>query len=481
MPAEPHLSANGVEPRWRIWLRSLTFRVVALSSIWAIIALVIISTVIVALFRQASERGFEGVLSAHLFNLIGSVGIEDDESQISGSPNLGDLRFARPGSGWYWSVEPVSKGMGEPVRSLSMTESVPSPPSSQVPFNSDFQRSYEVKDSSGQMLEVLESELVLGQGDKVARFRVMGNRTELEAEIAQFARRLYSYLAIFGISMIVINVGAIIYGLRPLGLVRRALADIRAGGAQQLEGPFPPEIAPLAHETNALIASNRRVLERSRTQVGNLAHSLKTPLAVLMNESRAIGGEKGDLIANQAAGMRRQVDHYLQRARVAAQRDNLAFRTPVNAPLRRMARALEKLNPGTRIGLDIPDEEIIFAGEQGDLEEIVGNLLENAMKWTHASVAMSLARVAEKDAWRTMFEIVIEDDGPGIPEDKAREAVKRGRRLDESKPGTGLGLSIVADLADDYGGYLTLGRSRLGGLKAVVRLSSGRQSGAHPD
>src|SRR5690606_7671307 len=170
----------------------------------------------------------------------------------------------------------------------------------------------------------------------IARFRVTGNLSDLDAEISQFARRLYAYLAIFGVGMIAINAAVILLGLRPLGRVRDALSEIRAGTAQRLDGQFPTEIALLADETNALIDSNRTVLERSRTQVGNLAHSLKTPLAVLMNEGRAAGGERGRLIADNAAAMQRQVEHYLQRARVAAQRDNLAFRTSVNASMKRL-------------------------------------------------------------------------------------------------------------------------------------------------
>jgi signal transduction histidine kinase len=245
---------------------------------------------------------------------------------------------------------------------------------------------------------------------------------------------------------------------------------VREGTAQRLDGRFPAEIEPLANETNALIENNRRIVERSRTQVGNLAHSLKTPLAVLINEGRALGGAKGQLIAEQAASMQKQVDHYLQRARVAAQRDSVVFRTPVSPLVERMVRVLRKLNPQTNLTLSLPPAEIIFAGEREDLEELLGNLLENAMKWARAAVTVSVGLVAGEDA--RLFEIVIEDDGPGIPEDRAREALKRGRRLDETKPGTGLGLAIVADLVNEYGGSLALERSGMGGLKAVVRLRS---------
>ncbi|HEY6633664.1 MAG TPA: ATP-binding protein [Rhizobiaceae bacterium] len=451
--------------------RSLAFRVIAFSTGWAILALIVISTVISALYRQASERGFDSLLSAHLFNLIGSVGV-NPQGQLTGSPNLGDLRFSEPNSGWYYSVEPVSDGLTGEIRSTSMTHAIPSPPVSEVPFNAQFQRSYLADGLAGEDLIVIESEFVLDAENRIARFRVMGNRTELEEEIAGFDRRLFTYLLLFGIGMIAINAMAILLGLRPLSRVRNALAAVREGQAQRLDGRFPAEIEPLASETNALIENNRRIVERSRTQVGNLAHSLKTPLAVLINEGRALGGAKGALISEQAQGMREQVDHYLTRARVAAQRDSVVYRTPVTPLLERLVRVIEKLG-GKKVSLTRPAGEIVFAGEREDLEEIVGNLLENAMKWAKSRIAVAAHELpATAGETQRRFVIVIEDDGPGIPEDRAREALKRGKRLDETKPGTGLGLAIVSELVGEYGGKLSLERSDLGGLKAVVELRS---------
>ena len=270
--------------------------------------------------------------------------------------------------------------------------------------------------------------------------------------------------------MIAINAIAILLGLQPLGRVRNALAMVREGTAQRLTGRFPAEIQPLANETNALIENNRRIVERSRTQVGNLAHSLKTPLAVMLNEGRAMGGPKGQLISDHAAAMQKQIDHYLQRARVAAQRESVVYRTPVAPLLQRMVRVMDKLSRGTSISLALPAGEVMFAGEREDLEEIVGNLLENAMKWARGEVRVSVETLPSIGEEPPRFAILIEDDGPGIPEDKAREALKRGSRLDETKPGTGLGLAIVADLVKEYGGRLLLERSSLGGLKAVVEL-----------
>ncbi|MDZ5698355.1 ATP-binding protein [Chelativorans sp. M5D2P16] len=449
----------------------LTFRVVAFSTIWAVIALVVIATVISTLFRQVSNRGFEEVLSAHLFNLIASVSASD-AGRLEGSPNLGDLRFSEPESGWYWAVEPASDSLHNPLRSASLTRTISSPSTAAVPFNREYQRTYLARGPGGETIQVLEAEIVLGEDERIARFRVMGNHSELEDEIANFTRRLFTYLALFGLGTVAINAFAILLALRPLRSIRLALADIRAGTAERLSGPFPGEIVPLAEETNALIESNRRIIERSRKQVGNLAHSLKTPLAVLMNEGRAMEGQRGALISAQASAMRQQIDYYLQRARAAAQRNSLALRSPVNETLERMARVAGKLNPEKRLELRLPPENVVFAGEREDLEEMTGNLLENAMKWAESRVALILEAPPEDTVDRRSFAILIEDDGPGIPEDQARQALQRGRRLDESKPGSGLGLAIVADLVEEYGGTLKLDRSALGGLKVEVKLVS---------
>jgi len=448
--------------------RSLAFRVVAFSTVWAIVTLVVIYTLIAALYRETSERGFDSLLSAHLFNLIGSVGVSDS-GQLTGSPDLGDLRFSERDSGWYWAVEPVSEGLKGALRSSSMTRAIPSPDISEAPFNAAFRRSYMMEGLNGEELAVIESEFVLDAQNRVARFRVMGNLSELEQDIDIFEWRLFSYLALFGIGMIAINAVAILLGLRPLGQVSCALARVREGTAQRLDGRFPTEIEPLANETNALIENNRRVVERARTQVGNLAHSLKTPLAVMINEARALGGPRGQLMTDQAGAMQGQLEHYLQRARIAAQRDSVVYRTPVTAVLQRMVRVMQKLNDRVRIDFAPPATDAIFAGEREDLEEIVGNLLENAMKWAAGRVRVALEPPLPGTD-EAMLAIVIEDDGPGIPEDKAREALKRGRRLDETKPGTGLGLSIVAELVSEYGGTITLGRGAAGGLRATVRL-----------
>lgn len=450
--------------------RSVAFRVIAFSTVWAIITLVIIGTVISALYYRSSVRSFRTLLSAHLFNLVSSVSVSEDGT-LTGNPDLGDLRFSEPGSGWYWSVMPVSGGLHGDLHSSSLTGSIPGPRRA-TPFDTDFRRNYRVRGPGGDRLEVLESEVVLDTNNRVARFLVTGNRNELRAEIENFQHRVYLYLSLFGVGMILINAIAILLGLRPLDRVRQSLQRVREGSAHRLDGDFPAEIKPLAVETNALIDNSRRMIERSRLQVGNLAHSLKTPIAVLQNEGHAMGGKRGKLVIEQTAAMQQQVDHYLRRARIAAQRDSIVFRTPLLQPLQRLVRVMVKLNPDIRIELHAPENEVVFAGETEDFEEIVGNLLENAMKWARSEVSVSLRASDGADQDRTAM-LVIEDDGPGIPPERAAEALKRGKRLDETKPGSGLGLAIVSDLVDEYGGTLELDRAELGGLKVVVQLPAG--------
>ena len=444
-------------------LRSLSFRVVTFSTLWAVAALVVIATLISSLYRDAAERGFRDLLTAHLYSLVTTVGLSDDGA-LEGAPDLYDVKFAQPGSGWYWAVEPVSAGVTGAIRSPSMTAAIPAPSVAEVPFDSQFQRLYQVPGLTGERVDVLENDFILDPQNRIARFRVMGNRSELETQISDFETQLYSYLSVFGVSMIAVNALVILFGLRPLDRVRTALSQVREGTASRLDGTFPAEIEPLANETNALIENNRRIVERSRTQVGNLAHSLKTPVAVLLNEGRAMGGARGALIVEQASAMQQQVEHYLQRARIAAQRDSIVYRTPTREALQRLVRVFRKVDAAIELDVVEPGREVIFAGEREDFEEIAGNLLENAMKWAKSRARVGLAEEAG------LVLLTIEDDGPGIPQDKAREALARGKRLDESKPGTGLGLSIVNDLVREYGGALTLGRSQLGGLRVEVRL-----------
>jgi signal transduction histidine kinase len=323
---------------------------------------------------------------------------------------------------------------------------------------------------------VAETEVVLDGEGRAARFRVSGNLSVVEDDIRAFSRNLYIALAVFGVGSLVVNGLAILYGLRPLDAARRSLEKVRRGEAERLEGDFPREIMPLANDVNALIESNRRIVERARMQVGNLAHSLKTPIAVLLNEARMLDKVQSDLVRSQAEAMQAQVQSYLNRARIAAQRESLLARTEVEPVLERLVRVMRRLNPDKEFHLSVVPPGLALAMEQQDVEETIGNLLENAARFCKTGVWVTAIAgsgphgsdvEAVRRAWLAM---AVEDDGPGLEPDQIKEALKRGRRLDESKPGAGLGLSIVREIATEYQGQLHLGRGARGGLRVELLL-----------
>lgn len=449
---------------------SLTARVLLFASAWAVIALVVIGLVISKLYRTGGERAFDDLLRAHLNSVINAVTIGPEE-RLVGNPQLGDLVFDQPGSGWIWLVEPLGELKGPRLASISIGETkIASPSIEQLPFNERYQRSYPAMDAEGNSLQVIETEVELDSQGHAARFRVVGNRDVVEEDVADFSGNLYLILALFGLGSVLINALGILYGLRPLDQARKALGRIREGEAQQLDGAFPREIAPLAVEINALIEANRRVVDRARMQVGNLAHSLKTPIAVLINESRDMTPAHAKLVRNQAETMQAQVQTYLDRARIAAQRGSVLARTEASPVIERLVRVMAKLNRDLSFSSDIEPRNSALAMESQDLEEALGNLVENAAKFARNKVVVRVRRAPAADSQKPMYRIDVDDDGPGLDEAGMREAMKRGSRLDESKPGTGLGLSIVGEIAAEYGGGFELARAQTGGLSAQLTL-----------
>ncbi|MCY1322717.1 heavy metal sensor kinase [compost metagenome] len=455
-------------------IRSLTARVLAVSTVWAVVALVVIGVVISELYRQGSERGFKDLLRAQLFNVVNSISV-NEKTVLSGSPQLGDLRFSQPQTGWYWIVDPIGEFDTPPLISTSLGNGkLPIASVDEVPFDTGYVRFYTTKDPFGNEVEVSETEVVLDIQGHTARFRVAGNRDVLEADINRFTRNLTIALSIFGLGGLGMNALTILFGLRPLDQVRRSLEKIRTGESERLDGAFPREIQPLANEVNALIDSNRRIVERARMQVGNLAHSLKTPIAVLLNEARVLDASHGELVRNQVDAMQMQVQSYLSRARIAAQRESVLARTEAQPALERLVRVMRKLNPEKQVHLSINPPALVLAMELQDVEETVGNLLENAARHARGEVWLNVrpapVELHAKEPGRQWIVLDIDDDGPGLNPDQIALAMKRGKRLDESKPGTGLGLSIVSEIVREYQGTITLSRRDEGGLRAQLLL-----------
>lgn len=486
-------------PMLRQRLYSLTVRVLLYTTLWAVIGLVIIGVVISNLYKQGAERNLQDLLRTQLYSVVNSISINPQDKSLQGDPPMNDLAFQQPGSGWYWQAIPLGDYKTDKRESDNMAGiEVPTPPNTEIPFNARFERYYAARDSAGNDVRVSEAEISVEEdtGDDVSdltqdateavyrsvRFRMIGNHTVIDQDVAQFNRSLFFALALFGAGSLALNALVILLGLRPLDGVRRSLSDIRDGRAERLEGELPMEIQPLANEVNALIDSNRRVMERARMQVGNLAHSLKTPIAVLLNDADQMQVPHRDLVKSQAEIMRGQVQSYLNRARIAAQRDSILARTEAEPVLERLARVMRKLNPDTTFELSVKPQGLRLAMEAQDVEETIGNLVENAARFAKKKIVISAAPapsgvVGDDPMRKGWARIVIDDDGPGLDPDQIKEAMKRGRRLDESKPGTGLGLSIVSEIVSEYKGVLELSRAPSGGLRAELVLPAiGREN-----
>ena len=305
---------------------------------------------------------------------------------------------------------------------------------------------------------------------------VAGDAAEISGETHSFDQALIVTFSLLAAVLLLTTMFQVRFGLAPLNRITDSLAAIRAGKAERLAGEFPVEIAPLARETNALIDANKEIVERARTHVGNLAHALKTPLSVIVNEANA---HKRDAFAGkvleQAEIMRDQVARHLERARLAARLSVVGSETEVAPVVTALARTMEKIHRDKGIAVDVrADPEARFRGERPDLEEMIGNLVDNACKWASARVAIEVVRERPDPAREAqLVRIVVDDDGRGLSPSEREQAAMRGKRLDETKPGSGLGLSIVVELAALYGGELKLGTAPLGGLRAELVLPAG--------
>jgi len=453
-------------------LNSLSFRLFASAAGWTLIVLPIMAVILISLFRDAVERSFDARLNTYLTDLL-AESVDTASGGLVPPPDLGISEFNLPLSGWYWQISPIKRGLpsARPLyASTSLLAGVLQLPSRRlIPDATGLKRAY-VPGPKGQRLRIIERAVTVDS--KVYGFMVAGADSEIEREISDFQFMVIVALSVFGAGLVLATVFQVRFGLRPLRAIREGLLAIRSGQASRLEGDYPLEIEPLQDELNALLRSNNDVVERARTHVGNLAHALKTPLSVITNEARGKKTALAATVATQSDLMRTQISHHLDRARVAARAGVIGGLTDVRPIIDGLGRALMRIHDDKSIALDITcPKELKFQGEKQDFEEMVGNLLDNACKWAKDRVAVTVeSATSSADGKAAMIVIDVDDDGPGLSKAERTAAVKRGRRLDETKPGSGLGLSIVADLAHLYKGSFELDVSPLGGLRARLRL-----------
>jgi signal transduction histidine kinase len=281
---------------------------------------------------------------------------------------------------------------------------------------------------------------------------------------------LITSFAVLGVGLILLAALQTLYGLWPLRDVRREIANMRSGRQNRIdEGALPDEVMPMVKELNALIDHNEMQAEEARRHAGNLAHALKTPLTVVMNSAMAQAPDLSETVIREAATMRRQVDHHLARARAVGRRGHSHSRADIWPSLESVERAVGRLYAHVRLDMT-GEKELAVRVERQDLDEMLGNLIENAAKYGGGSVFVTVEDAGE------FAEILIEDDGPGIPENERVRIFDRGARLDTGKPGTGLGLAIVRDVAEIYNGSVALEESEdMGGLQVRLKLPKALQ------
>ena len=327
--------------------------------------------------------------------------------------------------------------------------------------------------ATGQQLRGLEQRITFKDIEGEYAFLVTGNYDELLQEVKAFTNALYASLGLLGAGLLGAIFLQVRYAMRPMKEMQQKLNDIRSGKIEMLHGNFPTEMQPVADEMNLLIQSNFEIIDRARMQVGNLAHALKTPISVLTNEARESPSGLAEKVKEQVNVMRDQVNLYLDRARRAARAQTIGAATEVEPVLQSLARTLQRINMDKGVVVTVACQPgLKFRGERQDLEEIVGNLMDNACKWSKGRVEARGSLLAQAgDDGRPGILIEVDDDGPGIPAEKRKIALKRGQRLDEAKPGSGLGLNIVTETAAMYGGKVELHQAEtLGGLRVKLYL-----------
>jgi signal transduction histidine kinase len=467
--------ASARPPRrdWGRWFgrpgRSLTRRLIWLASAWILLALVVAALFLTQAFQESALRRLGNVLSETIDEIVVAAARTPQGEAV---PQIQDARTLRLLSGKYWAI--VREG---PDGRLIMLER------SQSLWNADLDTpedlpqkldaafgdviSFDATGPKGEPLRAAASMKSIPRYDEPVIFLAALDRSNIDADTRQFATVTWIALLVMGFGLVSAVFIQVQVGLRPLYELRNEIADVRKGKAARIGRSYPVEIQPLAEQVNRLLDHNQEVVERQRTHVGNLAHALKTPISVMMAEAGTADGALPELVRRQTRVMQGQVDHHLRRARAAARAAHgLGEKTDVPEVLDELAVMIEQVFRDKAVEIDwrAPDG-LAFLGERQDLQEILGNLIENAAKFSRRRVRVS----AGPDGLGRLV-TVIEDDGPGLPEAARAEVLKRGARLDEDAPGSGLGLSIVDDLTRAYGGRLTLGDSDMGGLKVVLEL-----------
>ncbi|MCR2832926.1 sensor histidine kinase [Parerythrobacter lacustris] len=438
----------------------------AIATGWILVLLLAGGFALDRVLTNLVEQNFDDQLEYLLNAMLVTAEIGPDGEVYFNRP-IGEPRFLEPNSGLYFQISAPGKE-GYPSRSLwdEPLEVQPHIDSEPHFYNSD--------QFEGEPLRIVERSVILPDSETRWTFAVASAREELDFQLARIRSILLWSFAVLGLGLILMAALQSWYGLRPLRRIREAIQRIRTTGSNRVTDPLPLEVQPLVQELNMLLAHSEKQAEEARTHAGNLAHALKTPLTVLTNAATARDPKLASHVFRETKVMQRHVDHHLARARAVGRRATGLSRAGVWSSAESVLRAVTRIYERTRFDLD-GNRDAQVAIERQDLDEILGNLIENAAKYGGGSVFVTVDAQRDDPA---RCEIWIEDDGMGIPEDKREDIFARGARLDTGKPGTGLGLAIVRDVAEIYGGTVTLDESEdLGGLLVRLKLPRAASSG----
>lgn len=469
--AAPEAAAQAPAATRRERAASIATRLFGWAAIWTSAILLVGGWTLSSYYVRSVERSFDQRLHVYLKTIVG--GVADGTFAREDPGSFGEPRFELPLSGWYWQITRLDRDPPEATTSKSLfVEQLPRLAEPKPSGVAGAREGY-VVGPENQRLRLVERIIDLGQDGRYL-ISIGGASAEIEKDIADFNFALLVTFLLLGFGLLVATGLQVGFGLRPLSRIRAQLIEMRLGGRARLEGAFPREIAPLASELNALIESNRRIVDRARTHVGNLAHGLKTPLSVIANEATAGGALSPEKLKEQAELMKRQIDHHLERARLSAGVAFAGETCELKPAIEALARTMAKIYRDRDIQMSVSlVDGMRFRGEKQDLDEMVGNLVDNACKWAASRVMVTGEPVAGAAAsGRPAVRVRVDDDGPGLTETQRAEARARGKRLDETKPGSGLGLAIVGELSTMYGGSLELSRSPAGGLRCELVLPS---------
>jgi len=437
---------------------TLTFRLVVTSVAWVTLTLAVVAVLLTILFQRHIEEYFDAFMFDHMEENIAAARInEQGQLYLTWIPT--DPRFMNPHSGWYWQIYEEEKLIAGSESLLNDTVDFI------LPGKENYTQIQKVVGPGGEKLRALVLDVKLKGSSKVFTFAIAGSVNSIRRDVEGFTSKLGITLIILGTGLLIVVLLQIRFGLKPLRLLKDSLSNIRTGRENRLPEKFPSEIQPIVHELNALLDHSEGLLERARTQVGDLAHALKNPLTVIRNEAGEIKDHRGQLIREKADAMGAYVERYLSRARAAGSGNIIGASVAVQPIAKDICYLMAHMYQDKNIDIILKDlKGLYFKGDAQDLEEMLGNLMDNACKWANSKV------VVKGEQKNTRLVIDIDDDGPGIPEDQKDSVLQRGRRLDETVPGSGLGLAIVIDLAQLYHGSLTLHKSEAGGLGARLEL-----------